>query len=82
MKLDKFYTQLKINKDYSEYTLFQKVFHHVFPLIHLIIEGIDLIFKFKFLLDKKTEYYSLIFYLLKAKLVYKKIEESSSSAIM
>ena len=30
-KLDKLYTQLKINKDYSEYTGLQKVFHHALP---------------------------------------------------
>ena len=74
-KLDKLYTQLKINKDYSEYTGLQKVFHHALPLVHLILEGIDLVFKFKYLLSRKSQYYNLLFFVLKAKLIHKNAQQ-------
>ena len=81
-KLEKMYTRLKLEKEYAEYGFWEKVLHHVFPLVHLIIEGVDLIIKFKYLLDNKSEYYNLLFYILKVKLAYKKAGEESPNAVM
>lgn len=41
-----------------------------------------MVFKFKYLLDDSSQYYNLLFYILKAKLVYKKAGEEAPSAIM
>lgn len=60
-------------------TWYQKAYYLFFPLLHLIVEMIDLIFKFKYLVTKKAQYYDVIFWLLKAKLIYKQAQQGSAN---
>ncbi len=57
---------------------YQKAYMKVFPLIHLFLEFVDLVFKFRYLLSNKAVYYDVIFWLLKSKLVYRNINQSAS----
>lgn len=57
----------------------QKAFFLVFPLIHVILEMIDLIFKFRYLVSKKAQYFDVVFWLLKAKLIYKQAQQGTAN---
>jgi hypothetical protein len=50
---------------------YQKAFYNIFPIISMLFDLADLFFKFKYLIRTKSQHFDLMFWLLKAKLVYK-----------